>query len=318
MPKLLPFLALCEQFALGQFKDATLVPGQGKLHRVWQIHTSSGCYALKVLRTDLATQQYIKQWETISQHVMRLATMPIPVNCARLSQSNKPYACIEGSVFVCFPWVAGKHVGANQLNLKQAHHIGRLLAEIHMASEPGLPLAAAEHCTTSTRQWQQWVSSMPELSWVLDHKSELIAAKCQLDANEHVVSHRDMTVGNLLWQTNQVSIIDWEWAGYIHPAVDLFATALNQSLRQDIQPNPGVFQTIIAGYKQRLPETEMSVDAFYCVLYHWLSWVELNLQWWSNNNLASNIRLCAQQEARETCRILKKLFLYNDLIINLL
>jgi thiamine kinase-like enzyme len=187
-----------------------------------------------------------------------------------------------------FPYIEGHILQNEQVRPEHVQHIALLLQKIHRAQFNIDFAPCLETYSIRMQDWQNWADALalsnPELSqflkaqfdWLECVNAECIQA-CSMVPKDSVISHRDLSLNNVIWQNELAYIIDWDWAGKISQAQDVMATALNWSLRTDATVDLYLFENFMQAYELPLIETEWQLG-FYRVLANWLNWVALNVK----------------------------------------
>ncbi|MCY1690939.1 phosphotransferase [Exiguobacterium sp. SL14] len=195
---------------------------------------------------------------------------------------------IDGSDYLLFDWVDGKTLSTEQIRPIHARHIGVQLGRLHglsMAttgfSKPdtsSMPIDWKGYIEEGKRQQSEWLYLLIEEQEQLQRLERLVQeAKLQLP-EDWIVSHRDLDPKNVLWTTNGPVLIDWESAGLIHRAVDLFETTCYWSKHGEDAFDRDRFSAFLDGY-----QTEQSlpiVDWIYVIdisVQGKLDWLKFNL-----------------------------------------
>jgi hypothetical protein len=283
------------------------VPG-GRLHRVWKLATIGGEYAVKQLnpsRPGYATAALGGgPWTVTELAAAALAESGIPAVAARWGPDG-PVGTVEDARVLVYPWVAGATAGPEAAPPDRARQIGALLGRIHAARLDPAALVSRLPARADGAEWDTRDFALPwELEnqrddgWVLLarrgsaagapwgeplrelRKSIALWAACARQAlpslyRTQVFSHRDLNQQNVLWRTpTDPAIIDWEYAGMVHPTVDVADTALNWSGITLGPPDGDAFAAVLAGYRASGGAIQADGrDTLYVTLWSWLDWV---------------------------------------------
>ena len=103
-------------------------------------------------------------------------------------------------------------------------------------------------------------------------------AQCELRKN-WVTGHLDFDQKNVLWHEDNPTILDWENAKPIHPALEAMGAALSWAGQSAGAPNQASFAAFLGGYRQNNALDRAALDtAVDGVLGKWILWLEFNLQ----------------------------------------
>lgn len=278
---------LCERFSLGQAISEPVRLTGGLLHETWRLQTTTGFYVLKRLNPEIMRRPEARNNFKMSEHVAMQASLYLAALPAR-RVNNQAVQTIDGSEYLLFDWVDGKTLSAEQIRPAHARQIGVQLGRLHGLSvettgfskpdTSSMPIDWNGYLEEGKRQQSEWLYILIEEQKRLQRLERLAKeAKLQLPA-DWIVSHRDLDPKNVLWTTNGPVLIDWESAGVIHRAVDLFETACYWSKRRDDAFDRDRFSTFLDGY-----QTEQSlpiVDWVYIIdisVQGKLDWLKFNL-----------------------------------------
>ncbi|MDI9819224.1 MULTISPECIES: phosphotransferase enzyme family protein [unclassified Legionella] len=197
--------------------------------------------------------------------------------------------------FQIFPYCEGKIIGA--VKESQAFSLGKMLARLHLLSLPGDEAEGFPPvCLPQTQSHPPWLSSL------VDQCNHYRFYR----ANQRVVSHRDLHLGNIVWRDEQTPcLIDWESAGLIHPFVELIGLATNCSGLAATGFNKALFQAVVSGYGQQAGKIPTPDPILWeMALHSWLLWYAYNLnRAWNeeakNTLLALEFMLAHMEEVKQ-------------------
>ncbi|WP_430481686.1 phosphotransferase enzyme family protein [Rossellomorea marisflavi] len=279
-------LTLCKLAGIGLPKsDPTPVSG-GLLHKMYQLKTTNGTFALKRLNPEIMKRPEALENYRKAEKITRHLAGEIPAVPSLVVDDN---ALLEvgGNYHLLFPWVDGKQVDASDIDGYHCEAIGGILGIIH--KKTGHTIETPSHSPEEIPiHWVNFVQPGKEAGWgdlLETHLVELeqwtekaVAARNRL-LNGRVLSHRDLDSKNVLWQASVPVIIDWESAGPIHPVQDVMETAVywSQSAeasvdRQKLLPFVNQYETVMGkgkrDYKRGLEASILSK----------LNWLEYNMK----------------------------------------
>lgn len=300
--------AICARYGLGvPTAPPAAVPG-GRLHRVWKLTTTSGDYAIKRLspvRSGYATAaRGGGPWTVTELAAAALAESGIPA-VAALWGPDGPVSAVAGARVLVYPWMAGATAGPEAAPPDRARQVGALLGRIHAAR---LDLEALESRLPERADGAEWDTRDFALPWELDAQRDdgwVLLARRGIAAGApwgeplrdlrrsialwaararqalprlyqtQVFGHRDLNQQNVLWRApTDPAIIDWEYAGMVHPTVELADVALNWSGITLGPPDGDAFAAVVAGYRAAGGTIQAEGrDALYVALWSWLDWV---------------------------------------------
>jgi Ser/Thr protein kinase RdoA (MazF antagonist) len=300
--------AICAQYALGAPSAPPLAVPGGRLHRVWQVATTGGVYAIKQLNPVRAGYETAARgggpWIATELAAAALAASGIPAVAARWGPDG-PVCVVEDAHVLVYPWIAGATAGPEAASPDRARQIGALLGRIHAARLDPATLAERLPPRTDGAAWETdgfvlpWeLEAQREDGWVLLARRGIAAGASWGEPlramrrslalwatrarqalpdlyRTQVFSHRDLNQPNVLWRApTDPAIIDWEYGGMVHPTVDLADVALNWSGITLGPPDPAAFAAVRAGYLEAGGALQADGrDALYVTLWGWLDWV---------------------------------------------
>ncbi|WP_290786686.1 phosphotransferase [Exiguobacterium sp. UBA7533] len=293
---------MCERFSLGQTISEPVRLTGGLLHESWRLQTTTGFYVLKRLNPEIMRRSEARNNFKMSEDVAMQASLYLAALPAR-RVNDQVVQTINGSDFLLFDWVDGETLSADQIRPAHARQIGVQLGRLHGLSvattgfsQPdtsSMPIDWNDYLEEGKRQQSDWLQLLVEEQEQLQRLERLaLEAKLQLP-EDWIVSHRDLDPKNVLWTTNGPVLIDWESAGLIHRAVDVFETACYWSKRKDDTFDRDRFNAVLAGYtiNQRLPDVD------------WLHVIDISVQGkldWLKFNLDRSLGKRSVPEAERT------------------
>lgn len=293
---------MCERFSLGQTISEPVRLTGGLLHESWRLQTTTGFYVLKRLNPEIMRRSEARNNFKMSEDVAMQASLYLAALPAR-RVNDQVVQTINGSDYLLFDWVDGETLSADQIRPAHARQVGVQLGRLHGLSvattgfsQPdtsSMPIDWDDYLEEGKRQQSDWLQLLVEEQEQLQRLERLAQeAKLQLPA-DWIVSHRDLDPKNILWTTNDPVLIDWESAGLIHRAVDVFETACYWSKRKDDTFDRDRFNAVFAGYtiNQRLPDVD------------WLHVIDISVQGkldWLKFNLDRSLGKRSVPEAERT------------------
>ncbi|MGI1805482.1 phosphotransferase [Exiguobacterium sp. TDN 0502] len=277
---------LCQAFQIGTYRQDVRQVSGGLMHELFTFSTDTGRYAVKRLNQHIMKRADAYLNFQYAEDVAHAAAEEIPALPAL--RNNGPLYQMEGTYYLLFPWIVGNTLAPEEIQPAHAETIGNVLAALHQLS---LDKSHFKKPSTSYDKvdWTAYIRQgrIHNLLWLeqlqtderrLRMMEENLCRSLKKLGNEHVVSHRDLDPKNVLWTTNGPVLIDWESAGLIHRAVDLFETACYWSNLGNDAFDRDRFSAFLYGYQteQSLPV----VDWIYVIdssVQGKLDWLTFNL-----------------------------------------
>lgn len=201
----------------------------GLMHKMYTVKTDKGKYAVKelnpsIMRREGAMTNYIN-----SENIALALSEKVPV-IAAIRKDEKVIFDINGTYYMIFPWQDGKCVFPDEITTDHCRKIGEILGKIHSASINIIDIDKIYHENTvyewidyielGIKESSSWVNEIQKnienlYEWT-DLSNKALKELCQ----EMVLSHRDLDPKNVMWNGDNVYLIDWESAGYINPFME--------------------------------------------------------------------------------------------------
>ncbi|GHO45669.1 phosphotransferase enzyme family protein [Ktedonospora formicarum] len=309
---------LCNAYHLGD----SLVPPRavkgGLLHKMWQLETTQGRYAVKQLNPAIMLKPGIEHAYRASERIaseMRRRDIPA---IAALERAGDPLYQDDDGSFLIYPWREGRMLSTNSAEPEQARQIGAILASMHAAALrlPEDQEEEWEHFSDDTWDKLTFHAASRDLSWAYSAR----AAMPRLIAWSHlyeeagptllqrqVVSHRDLDQKNVLWHVSGTPfLLDWEAAGSINPTLELVGVALCWSGLVAGEVRKESFDAVLEGYHRTggvlHEDSEIALHGF---LGTWLGWLLFNMRRSLGESVESeDARLLGEREVGSTLKLL--------------
>ena len=270
--------------------SAQFVSG-GLLHRLLRVETTSGTFALKLLSPRSTEDPLSRARLERGEEVARLALQAgIPAAVALQGPNHTFLQKIEAQWVTLYPWVEGEILPPTSANAQQCELMGHYLGQLHAlrirfpdqhkptpeAFENGHFRRIAAH---AQRQNQDWATQVEDVIVELESiNARAMGAQLQLQEG-WVTGHLDCDQKNVLWHENSPTILDWESAKPIHPALEALGAGLSWAGQSAGHTNFRALSAFLRGssgaHPLSLTDFELAVEA---VLGKWIIWLEFNLQ----------------------------------------
>lgn len=190
---------------------------------------------------------------------------------ARHTEANHFLLTVEGHFALILPYCEGNVL--ETIDCKQAYILGNKLAQLHLLH---FPVQGAEIFPVIKPISKLAMEYTPWLRKLINHCNRYR----DYDAQNWVVSHRDIHVNNIIWRNSETPhVIDWESAGYMHPFVELIGLAVNCAGMANSVFATEQFQATLLGYADyagNLPK--MDAILWGQTLHSWLLWLTYCLE----------------------------------------
>jgi len=264
----------------------------GLQHRLLRLGSGSGDeFALKLLSPRATSSEAsIQRFERGEMLASLAAQSGVPAMVALRQNDGFFVARVEGQCALLFPWVEGEVLPPRAVSPARAAQMGGYLAQIH-ALEVRFPEQSAPSPEAfpdghfqelARRAHAQNASWSPRLSEAVGELERLNAraraAQLSLQG-DWVTGHLDFDQKNVLWRGEAPTILDWEQAKPISPALEAIGAGLSWAGQSAGAPSKDAFLAWLSGYQAqrplRLEDLETATDG---VIGKWTIWLEFNLQ----------------------------------------
>jgi Ser/Thr protein kinase RdoA (MazF antagonist) len=249
---------LCKKCALGELLCAPIPISGGLLHRMYDVKTSNGRFAIKTLNPEIMARKEAFNNYVISEKISSKLANVINVIGANLYHGNYIQE-IDGQFYIIYDFKEGKSLQQYEITADHAYKIGVAVGKIHITDFSELNIHNDNTTETRCFNWddllevgrkqnKEWCNllekNISRLYFLSDKMNEAYAA---LSVNE-IICHGDLDLKNVLWLDNEPIIIDWESAWFHNPYHDFLETALYWSLNDDASIAYNRFSAFIKGY----------------------------------------------------------------------
>lgn len=279
--------ALITILNLGCLKEEPIRVTGGLLNRMYKVSTTTGIYAIKHLNPEV-----MKRKNAIENHILaeKIANIAKENGISCISAkiiNNKALHEFEGNYFFVFDWFEGKPTNENEITFEQVRKVATLLAKLHNINFGEIKNQCNLGKEIVEVNWDFYISKLEneEIKELiiknkdaltdLDKKSTIAAKEIR---NNLVVSHRDLDLPNILWDSeDNPVIIDWESSGVVNPCEELLETAWDWSGGQEYF-DKGKFDCFIDTYKNNGGNIKDLNKAIYSNFKNKAGWLEYNLK----------------------------------------
>lgn len=285
------FELLCAKLGLGRLLSEPKPLNGGLLHRMFEVNTELGRYAVKALNPEIMAREDALANFEFSERAANRLSKELPVSHAKqyggsyVQQVNEQY-------YLIYDFLEGKTLSDAEITERHAERIGCALARIHGAdaAELGAPEAAEAVPERRIPKWSlyarrgregrlAWAASLEEVVGELNRLSELCARAFEGFCGRTALCHNDLDPKNVLWQGGEPVVIDWEAAGFSGVSRDFLETALYWSQNADGSVNRERFMAFARGYTSRCALEDVDWNAvLHQGLASKLEWLEYSLK----------------------------------------
>lgn len=231
---------LCETLDIGSPSASLSEVGGGFHHRMWQLNTNCGRFAIKQLADDLDMQDAstVERVNASELTAREFAEHGVPALYS-LSKVRQHLQLLDGMGYLVYPWTEAVACNKNRIEKKHTLTVAGILAHMHssdicvpeLCDAPALPLTADRVIDLVQLARQRNVRESQLLEERLDdllETVELQASALSVLKQAQVISHGDLDHKNVLWDSaGEPLIIDWESARRLNPTYELLLEALD-------------------------------------------------------------------------------------------
>ena len=276
---------ICSICGLGQLINTPEPLTGGYMHKMYSALTSSGKYAVKLLDPFIMQREdAAENFRTADMLEAMLEKQSLPILPA-LTFGGKKMQCINGRYFYVFDYFEGVSLKDSEITVGHCKKIGSTLARIHSTDhrdngfEPDVP----------DIDWDGYIKRMQcvndELYRLLSDNRELLyksmengAAALKMLQKVSAVCHNDMDSKNVLWQGDDLRIIDLECLGYSSPVMEAYELALCWSGYESCALDTAKFEAFLTAYKNAGGKLTNDPETLYHSSCDRLEWLGFNVR----------------------------------------
>lgn len=279
---------LCEALRLGTITGSPRPIQGGLLHKMFDVQTTLGRYAVKALNPQIMLRPKVTNAYINSEKIAVIAAKHIPAAAARTFE-GRALQEMDDQYYLIYDYINGKSLFGD--DIKQAHceKIGINLAKLHTIDFTKLSLVNDNTGEKPIPDWNFYLQKGMETNadWVnilngnidnLYEWSNRVSHASRLLAKDAVITHSDLDPKNVLWNKDNPIFIDWESAGFVNPMNDLFSTATDWSKDNEGKTDKIKFLALFIGYKMVIPTLKADWEAILDKGFSWLDWLEYSLK----------------------------------------
>lgn len=312
---------LINKLKLGNIIDEPIRVMGGLLNRMYKVNTTSGIYAVKHLNSEVMKRKDAKKNHILAEKIANIAKEN-NINCLPAKIINgTALQEFEGNYFFVFDWFEGKAINEDEITIEHVQKVATLLAKLHNINFEKVKDECSLGKEISEVNWDFYISKVEnkEIKELLINKKEYLTKldKMATNAREElsnnlIVSHRDLDLPNILWDTNNIpTIIDWESSGIVNPCEELLETAWDWSGGQEYFDEEK-FNCFINTYKENGGNIKDLNKAIYSNFKNKSGWLEYNLK------RVCNLECIDEEEEKlgekEVLRVINEIIVFYNII----
>ncbi|MCR9192809.1 MAG: phosphotransferase [Gammaproteobacteria bacterium] len=322
---------ICTQFDLGNLQHSQQIVS-GLTNSVLYLETTLGKFAIKLIHATSQRARQAQDYQQIESLALQMQAHGVPTITAIPNQTGQIAVTMEPYIVLVYPWWPGQPLSGPIGPIPEhfAIPLGTILARMHQASDLQIDALSPIQYTLSTADWQcvfdeglaqnaPWVAALQtdfiqQLSWV-----EQCAHAYDKLNKSLIYSHGDFCPHNILFQNNELRIIDWELAGLINPSIEFMLAAIMCSgFATEDHFNPYIFTKMQRAYQGNGCTLNHPENAIWGAIGKgWFAWIYFNLQRSLNEELNREERTSAADNATTALGSLRLLITKTEMLLQL-
>ena len=196
---------------------------------------------------------------------------------------------LDGSFYVIFDWIEGKSNFVPDILEHHCAQVGRVLGKIHTANIK-VDSIEKNHGIRGEYDWKMLFEKAKQcnaeccsvlqenLVDIMRWDNHVVSALSEV-SQDQVISHRDLDPKNIMWNNDELYIIDWEAAGYVNPFQELIEV-LNYWISDETgKYNKAKFDALMQAYTENMDIGNVNWDAVMaCSFDGMLGWLEYSIK----------------------------------------
>ena len=275
---------LIKECELGNLQKEPARVSGGLLNRMYKVQTDRGIFAIKLLNPEVMKRENTKQNHIFAETVSNIAKdnnvscLPAKIIDGKILQQ------VDGYYFLIFDWIEGKTITDEAITIEKVKKVSKELLKIHKIDFKELKEKCKAYYDTDAIDWKFYIEKIDNKKikiLLLDNRDNFTELDKQsikslkIISKNMVISHRDLDLPNILWDSNENPIIiDWESSGLINPSMEVIDTAWNWSGGQNYFDKEK-FNAFVTTYKENggnLNEFNEALKAVYKAKFGWLEY----------------------------------------------
>ena len=319
-----------EAHQLGSLRTEPQKVTGGLMHTMYRVETTNGTYALKQLNADIMKRPAALQNMINSERISNALKSTVPLIAAK-TISGSHVAEYKGYFWMAFDWMDGTSIFPPDVTEHHCALVGDLLGRIHAAKLhiDGMVCPAGDKAPFAWNELLMLAKAKKSdiLPVLQEHIHDILLWDAalhdgwQYTQQDQVISHRDLDPKNILWKDDQPFIIDWEAAGYVHPAQELVEVINYWIADENGLYSRGKFDALFNRYTAHVNLNGINWDAVLGASFAgMLGWLEYNVKRslgleGSTENDQTEGGIQVRQTIRELCRYQQQTHLLHEWII---
>lgn len=121
---------LCEICGLGILISEPVPINGGFLHRMYDVKTEKGHFAVKALNPNITAREKALSNYRFSEIIANRVSEKIKVSCAN-EYNGSHLQNIDGQYYLIYNYINGQTIGTDDITIEHSYKMGSILAQIH-------------------------------------------------------------------------------------------------------------------------------------------------------------------------------------------
>lgn len=313
---------LMEQSRLGKVQKPVVSVSGGFMHRMYQVTTRQGMFAVKHLNREIMKRPDAKDNYARAEKIEKIMEEhELPIVSA-IEIAGEKMQKVEEDFFYIFAWEEGSITDWNHISGKQCFLAGNILGRMHAIQPQVVPHREPETCEYD---WQQYIELAREAgSEIADDlvKAEQLLVHAQTEVNHArkilpdilCISDEDMDPKNIMWHEGQPKVIDLECLDYGNPVSHVLQLSLQWSgittCDIDITKTTAFFD----GYLQAYDNGFRNYSDVFGLAFTWIEWLAYNADRALGKCMDEEERRVGIEQVRQTINRIQYIKDHEDMI----
>ncbi|WDV47007.1 phosphotransferase [Clostridiaceae bacterium M8S5] len=282
------FDTLCAVLELGEIIESPKAITGGLLHRMYEVNTTRGRYAIKALNPQIMLRPTAKRHTLNAERISAIALKNGLLTITAKRFNNDIIQNVENQHYLIFDLIDGRSLKVDEINTEHCRKIGDILAKLHSIDFSELNIKNDILQNEPLIDWEYYLNKGKKAMWIDEYREIMnrlyewdkqAKASVKLLSKQMIISHRDLDPKNVMWNNDNPIIIDWESSNYINPMHELIETAIYWAEDENKIVDESKFLSCIKAYKKRIDIPKMDWKTVLTACFSGkLGWLEYSLK----------------------------------------
>lgn len=244
----------------------------------------NGQYILKIFNKDAIRSEYEREIRETKEQVAEIVKNH-GIDVILPYKYNGRYIQKKGVYFCIYPYRDYKSVSKDEIKLEHVQELARIIRTLHeLKLEVPLPKNNRVKFNIDFDKYIFYHRNNKELyTLLINNKAKLEKLESRINMSldnlkgRIVVSHNDLKLENVLWNTFNAHLIDWDAAGYINHMCAANEYAYFWSVNKG-ELNKEYYKNFMKLYMAKHECNDNIYDVIYATLYGKFSWLQYSLE----------------------------------------